>query len=1195
MYNNRDNSAGQISVQGDTVVNQQSQTPLNLTLLTVEDEGKVATKVRGKDGANAYDHVKYWYAQTKYVKNIRELSKLLNFIEGMPLICVTRAAPRPGLDLSAPIRRLIHDNGADAATLQPCARQWICIDIDGVEAPEGIDPAIDPGGAAKYVVKMCLPGEFSQATVHYQFSSSQGFKNGKLCIHLWFFLNQTVDDKMLKHYFKALKKDYPDIDPSLFDGGHIHYTARPVFKDGVKDPLPGDLRSGLVPGEYESVQLPPIATLIPADDTAFIAGSEYRPGAGFQGFLDGIGSDREGFHVPIRGAVASFVATHGPDGDWQSAKVAIRQAVDDAISRAGRGGRPEKYLEDKVSDISLDADRQDCLRKFVHTPGTHHGSLPGIESRLISSVVPPDYNPICVEEARRKSAAARARWFENPLSPRFRVEAGDAGLGKSTSAVRDACSFVRAERVRWRKNGTHDEPKVNFYVDKIVMAQELSARCTEPTIVIRGRNADTCKKYSEIEVALAKIPGLPVMSSFCKKGESCCEHYAECPYIAQFQSKANIRFLTIDHAHYDRGEFGLNHADLYVLDEKDRAATLLETPDLDKVLKTAGEARPVIDIIEKTPHKGVQAALLEAGWDYDRLCDARKELDRKSRPKLSPTMTTEERSRELKKYRPVPAIQILKTLEHEIGIPRRNGFMGVENIHGKIHVRRRRGLYINERCKVLVLNATAKRDQAAVLYPGCEYERIEVRDNLHLTQIYGSSYSRYHFTDEKHSAVHIHKMQLDIDTIAHIERRKGNGRVLFVTYKRIKNRFKIPEGCEIVHFGELRGLNKYEDFDAVCVIGRNETKPVDVEDIARALHFDCSEEIQPLPEDGYYPNEVRPFIMRDGSAIGIAIPCHPDSRVQSELETIREDETVQAIGRIRPINSPTQKRAYIFGEIPIRLPVDELLPKSVFDDVWTHVATMLDGVVPMRSAFLAERFPEVFKNAKAAEDQIRALRFLEPEKSNISLIGQSGFKHPTLTLGFREARFRKEGQRGRSSVVWTMLDPAETNALLEEWFGPLAHFSELAATSAAITIPKKPQLKLDPTIQADIDAADAARARKKRNKVIHIKPNDVQLVDMPSAAKQREVFDLVLRDEQFAKDVTERMANSGFCRKQAESRVMLTILSRYSESTIAEALDALHADYFRSWDDSEETNAPDLGSISNLEHTFRGFWDQLAG
>ena len=1076
---------------------------LGLTILRVDTDAyghanKTATKRFSEAGSRPYDLIKHWKAEPVQAQNIRALSKQLLSIEPVPTACVVRAEPIPGTDLSKSIRRLIHDNGNDAATLQPCARRWVCIDIDGVEAPEGIDPALDPGGAAEYIVKTCLPAEFAQATCHYQWSASQGIKDGLRC-HLWFFLNQTVDDKTLKRYFTAIKKDYPAIDPSLFDGAHVHYVARPIFEDGRKDPLPGALRSGLLEGERDTVPLAPIETLIHDDDTAYIAGGEYKPGVGFQGFLDGIGSDRDGFHSPIRDAVSSFVGTHGPEGDWPAAKAAIRQAVAEAIARAGRGDRSEQYIREKVSDRYLDADYRQCLRKFVHTPGAQRGSQPKaerIESRLVQGVAPPEYHPVPVDEARRQLAASRAHWLADPHSPRVRVEAGDPGLGKSTTAVTDSCTFVRADRARRLEKGIEDEPRVNFYVDKIATGEELAERCTEPKIVIRGRNADNCKKYHEIQAALAKVPGLPVMAAFCKQGKARCENYEECEYIAQLQSEANIRFMAIDHAHYNRGAFGLNHAHVTAMDEEDRAAYEIKTYDLDKVVESAGDAREVIDFIETVAHADVPAVQREAGWDYDRLHDALVELVKRHRLKVSPTMSSEERSRAIKNHRPCPMVQILKTLEQEIDIPRTNGFMGVENIHGKIHVRRRRGLYTNKRSKILAMNATAKRDQAEALSPGCEFERIEVQDNLHLTQIYGSSYSERYFTTDTHAGEHIRKMQRHIDTIAHIEKVKGNGRVLFVTYLSIEDKFTMPGGCEIAHFGGLRGLNRYEDFDAVCVIGRNEPKPVAIEDQARALHFDGIEEIQTLPEGSYYPKAVRPFIMRDGSAIGIAVPCHPDTRCQSILETKREDETLQAIGRIRSINSPTQKRAYIFSEIPIRRPVDELIHKSAVDDVWTHVATMLNGVVPMVPAFLTERFPEVFQTRKAAEHAVQRLRNLNPQSPIRDTNWTMGVLNLRLSKGVRSARFRREAQRGKGSEVLTVHGTEQTRARLEEWFGSLTDFDmpevQVEAPPEATVPDIEPvtlaepgstgPLAVDPAAAMDIERA---LARKKRLESTH--------------------------------------------------------------------------------------------------------------
>ena len=65
--------------------------------------------------------------------------------------------------------------------------------------------------------------------------------------------------------------------------------------------------------------------------------------------------------------------------------------------------------------------------------------------------------------------------------------------------------------------------------------------------------------------------------------------------------------------------------------------------------------------------------------------------------------------------------------------------------------------------------------------------------------------------------------------------------------------------------------------------------------------------------------------MRDGSRQSMKVKVHPDRRVQAVVEQVREAEMVQAIDRLRLIHSEREKTVVILCNIPLDLPVDELV------------------------------------------------------------------------------------------------------------------------------------------------------------------------------------------------------------------------------------------------------------------------------
>jgi len=74
-----------------------------------------------------------------------------------------------------------------------------------------------------------------------------------------------------------------------------------------------------------------------------------------------------------------------------------------------------------------------------------------------------------------------------------------------------------------------------------------------------------------------------------------------------------------------------------------------------------------------------------------------------------------------------------------------------------------------------------------------------------------------------------------------------------------------------------------------------------------------------------YPKSRRPYMMRDGSTQSVKVKVHPDRRVQAVVEQIREAEMLQAIDRLRLIHSPRKKTVVILCNIPLDIPVDELV------------------------------------------------------------------------------------------------------------------------------------------------------------------------------------------------------------------------------------------------------------------------------
>lgn len=228
------------------------------------------TKKWLSDGAIAgYDAgALFSYRQAK-VTGIKELSEVLTSLEDDPLTAIVRAERKPIKDISDITRSgKTADKPEKAIPWDGVVRHWgecfnalpyhfILIDVDNFR-PEGIDPVRDPEAAALQYISRVLPDEFQGVSFHWQLSSSAGHTDnvGVLKAHVWFWLKTTYTSRELKVWADELNRklvkdispplEHKPVDTSPYKLNQFHYTANPLFDEGVTDPVP--LRSCLYEG-----------------------------------------------------------------------------------------------------------------------------------------------------------------------------------------------------------------------------------------------------------------------------------------------------------------------------------------------------------------------------------------------------------------------------------------------------------------------------------------------------------------------------------------------------------------------------------------------------------------------------------------------------------------------------------------------------------------------------------------------------------------------------------------------------------------------------------------------------------------------------------------------------------------------------------------------------------------------------------
>lgn len=175
------------------------------------------------------------------VSSIESLSARLSAIEGKPSWFIVRGEPTRGVKY---LRRVYK---GDDPHFEPVDRRWICIDIDGLEVPDGV-------GHVDHAVHT-LPSYFHGVSVFWQHSASAGIRDdGKAHLHLWYWLNRPVCDFSLREWAKGLRGEYgTPVDSMLYNPVQPHYTALPII-EGAPDPI--SKRSGLLKGERDELVLP---------------------------------------------------------------------------------------------------------------------------------------------------------------------------------------------------------------------------------------------------------------------------------------------------------------------------------------------------------------------------------------------------------------------------------------------------------------------------------------------------------------------------------------------------------------------------------------------------------------------------------------------------------------------------------------------------------------------------------------------------------------------------------------------------------------------------------------------------------------------------------------------------------------------------------------------------------------------------
>jgi hypothetical protein len=176
-----------------------------------------------------------------------------------------------------------------------------------------------------------------------------------------------------------------------------------------------------------------------------------------------------------------------------------------------------------------------------------------------------------------------------------------------------------------------------------------------------------------------------------------------------------------------------------------------------------------------------------------------------------------------------------------------------------------------------------------------------------------------------------------------------------------------------MNFGGLRGSNEAEDCSVVFITGRNQPPPLEIDYKARAVfwdepnlkHDDTSEKL-PLEVRGYFPTSANPEKLT-----GVQVRAFSDPRIEALHAQDRENETVQAIARLRLVHAPRYKRVFLLGNLPVEIPVDRLVTLQELMPNELEKELLSKGNLPISAKSMVKLRPDLARNDDAARMKIK--------------------------------------------------------------------------------------------------------------------------------------------------------------------------------------------------------------------------------
>lgn len=589
-----------------------------------------------------------------------------------------------------------------------------------------------------------------------------------------------------------------------------------------------------------------------------------------------------------------------------------------------------------------------------------------------------------------------------------------AGLGKSTKILTSICT---------RKL------RCDYFVPSYALAMEQAARLPEgQAVAIRGRTHQTetiaplCAK-SEAAQYLEKC-GLAhqTMRLLCgtvDRDTGCrpCPYAGNCGYLQQFRSQAPIRFFAHEYLSLDNNRLSKRDIDVAVIDETFRDS-------LEKVRRwSMGELMEQPETIYRNLANAiVENRLLSMSHtvsEIDRILDEATEIESHIYPEMDAS-TVVKKVKPLLEARRKPTTFLWNCKKAmELNEANRLWFKNMDG--GSIFAAWVKPIqFIPKGTPTAFLDASLVDSIIKKVSPGCRIVKIEATRQAHITQITDSGLSH---TRLKNDVDYLSSRLLEF--IHRQAKQNPNGAVIAPKFWIEAHGDRIPAEVKTAHFGALRGLNTLEECDWLVQIGRIQPATYAVEEIVRAWFPNTR-----LTLNGAYIQQQQELSSKNDVSAIVWTYTHADPRCREVLESIREQESLQAIDRLRLIHGKA-KRIWLFSNVPLPgVQPDELatLDGLTLPGRLAEVA-LRDSVVVTGRKELYQRHPDVFPTEKSVKEyleDVAVTNLLNGSDSNKTLNRDRAIYHKGYTgeeatvknhIICPTVNYRLDGQPGKARTA----------------------------------------------------------------------------------------------------------------------------------------------------------------------------------